>query len=251
MAASKKTQGTSTEDRAKDVGESVNDLGSAAGELGSAAADLGQQAQQQVVNLTQQVREQATSQLTSQKEQAVDTLETVALLLHQAGEHAQQQDKALVANYVDKAAQQVSSFSESLAQQDVSQILETTKQYARREPMLFVGGALAAGFLGARFLRSSSQQSEESPEISGSTELVAIEDTSADLPAYDIDQTSTASSGSLLGSTSPSPSDAMTPDATGFMDDYESAVLENDAFGDELDAAVLPDIEDIENPEKL
>jgi ElaB/YqjD/DUF883 family membrane-anchored ribosome-binding protein len=252
MAASKKKQATSTEDRSQDLGESTNDLGSAAGELGSAAADLGHEAQQQVVNLTEQVRQQATNQLTSQKEQAVDALETVALLLHQAGEHAQQQDKALLANYVDKAAQQVSTFSESLAQQDVTQIVETTKQYARREPMLFVGGALAAGFLGARFLRSSAQQAEQTDqEMSSDAALATVGETSLDLPAYDIDQETTASTEGMLGATSPSPSDAMTPDSTGFMDDYESAVLESDAFADDANAAVLPDIEDIENPEKL
>jgi len=239
MAPSKKAHDSST-----DVGESV-------GNLGAAAADLGNEAREQVVNLTDQVRQQATSQLASQKERAVDALETVALLLHQAGEHAQQQDKTLIANYVDKAAQQVGSFSESIAQQDVTQLVETTKEYARREPMLFVGGALVAGFLGARFLRSSSQQAEQDQLTNGSSEYAAMSESTTELPAYDIDQTSSASSESFLGATSPAPGDDMTPDATGFMEDYETAVMEDNAFAVQEDRDVLPDLEDIEHAETL
>jgi ElaB/YqjD/DUF883 family membrane-anchored ribosome-binding protein len=247
MAPSKNTSNTSAEDRSAEVGESI-------GNLGAATADLGKEAQEQVVNLTQQVRQQATDQLTSQKERAVDTLETVALLLHQAGEHAQQQDKALLANYVDKAAQQVSTLSESLAQQDVTQIVQTTKDFARREPMLFVGGALAAGFLGARFLRSSVPQPEEtSQELAptGYDQLAVVEDTATELPAYDIDQYSTASSGDVFGATSPAPGDAMTPGGTGFLEDYEAAVLEDSDLTTLESSDVLPDLEDIENPENL
>jgi ElaB/YqjD/DUF883 family membrane-anchored ribosome-binding protein len=247
MAASKKNQDASAEELAQDVGESIN-------ELGSATADLGREAQEQVTNLTEQVRQQATDQLTSQKERVVDTLETVALLLHQAGEQAQQQEKTLVASYADKAAQRVGGFSESLAQQDVTQIVETTKNYARREPMLFVGGALAAGFLGARFLRSSAQQVQQTSQDqgpSGDAELATVGDTASDLPAYDMDQTTTASSEGMLGSTSTTPADVMTPDTGSFMEDYEAAVLEDDAISGDMDSGLLPDIEDIERPENL
>jgi len=247
MAPSKKADSTSTEERSHDVGESI-------GELGAATADLGKEAQEQVTNLTDQVRQQATGQLTSQKERAVDTLETVALLLHQAGEQAQQQDKALLASYADKAAQQVGTFSESLAQQDVTQVVQTTKDFARREPMLFVGGALAAGFLGARFLRSSSkpaQESDQSEGTGGDVELATVGETATDLPAYDADQATTASSGDLLGATSPAPSDAMMPDASGFMEDYEAAVLEDSEGVADEGSDVLPDLDDIERTESL
>jgi ElaB/YqjD/DUF883 family membrane-anchored ribosome-binding protein len=243
MAPSKKSKDTSTEEHAQNVGESI-------GELGSATADLGKEAQQQVTNLTEQVRQQANEQLASQKDKAVDVLETVALLLHQAGEQAQQQDKTLVANYAEKAAHQVGSISESIGQQDVTQIVQTTKDFARREPMLFVGGALAAGFLGARFLRSSAQQAQETSG-NGQSALAEVNEDTAVLPAYDMDQSTTASSEGVLGSTSPAPSDAMTPDATGFTEDYEAAVLADDAFGEDADTTVLPDIEDIESAENL
>jgi ElaB/YqjD/DUF883 family membrane-anchored ribosome-binding protein len=246
MTPSSQAQGTSTADRSQHVGESVQ-------ELGTAAADLGEEARAQVTSLTQQVRQQATNQLNAQKERVVDTLETASLLLHQAGEHAQQQDNALLATYVEKAAQHVGTFTESLAQQDVTQIVQTTKDFARREPMLFVGGALAVGFLGARFLRSSSQQAQQPSQDQAPNDgpSAAVSDVTPELPAYDIDQTSTASSASILGTTYPAPSGTDTPEATGFVEDYESAVQENDPLEDALDSSALPDLEDIERSENL
>lgn len=221
------------------------------GELGTAAAEAGGQIKETATDLTQQVREQATQQVSSQKERIVDTLETVALLVHQAGEQAQQQDKALLASYADKAATQIGQFSEALNKQDVTQIVESTTRFARREPMLFVGGALAAGFLGARFLRSSSQpQSQQQNGQSESTGLADIAVTGTDLPPYDV-----ASANALpdvpLGSTDTTVDDALSSEATGFLEDYEGSVLEGDAFGAETGTTTLPDLEDIESPEKL
>ena len=243
MSSSQKTQNTSTGNGSGDVGESIENLG-------AAAADLGNEAREQVSNLTDQVRQQATTQIATQKEQLVDGLETVALLLHQAGEHAQQQDKALIANYVDKAAQQVSTFSETLDQQDVTQILQTTKDFARREPMLFVGGALAAGFLGARFLRSSTAQAEQmsqEPSANGGADSTGMSDLATELPAYDVDQTTSASSTGSVGAASPAPNGALPADDTDFVEDYQSSVLE----GADDDATVLPDLDDLERPESL
>ncbi len=217
------------------------------GDLGAAAMEAGEQIQEQVVNLTQQVRQQATDQLMSQKERAVDTLDTVALLLHQAGEHAHQQDKAMLAGYVDKAAGQVGQWSETLRDQDMTQLVEETKQFARRQPMLFVGTALAAGFLGARFLRSSTQQPEQSQESTVPAEADAV---GADLPPYDIDQSALGSTGVALDTTlnaATTRSSETTPEVGGFLEDYEGAVRE----GEQNDATSLTDTDDVMSPEKL
>jgi hypothetical protein len=147
-----------------------------AADLGTAVADAGEQVQQQVVDLTQQVRQQASDQITTQKDRLADTLETVALLLHQASEHADLQDKAGLAGYVTKASGQVEQWSESLRERDASQLMDETVQFAKRQPVAFLSGALALGFAGARFLRSSAQQVEApttSANGSGSTSAEA------------------------------------------------------------------------------
>ena len=232
MTPSKKTGNSSGKDQSQDISDSVVDLG-------TAAADLGSEAKEQVTNLTDQLRQQVTSQISSQKEQIVGGLETVALLLHQAGEHAEQQDKALIANYADKAAQRVSTFSETVEQQDISHLIETTKNFARREPMLFVGGSLLAGFLGARFMRSSAAQAEQMGQeqsTDGSSQSDDLNQLTTGLPAYDIDQTSSTSSDDAFG-------------ATGFSDEYQTDAL--DSMEEEVGSMTLTDLEDLDRPGSL
>lgn len=237
MAGSKKRQSGSATS-SDEQGQQVN--GSANG-LGEAATEATEQIQDQVVNLTQQIRQQANDQVLSQKDRVVDTLDTVALLLNQAGEQAQQQDKAMLAGYADKAAEQVAQWSDALRGQDASQLLEDTRQLARRQPMLFVGGALAAGFLGARFLRSSAQQ-----ETSTTPEGSVVP--GGDLPPYDIDQPLDAGLGTSLDTPLTAASSSltdMTPEEGGFLEDYEGAILEGDTSGapspTDADAAASPE----------
>lgn len=180
-------------DNGEMAGSSTQQANGAQADVAGAVGDATEQVQEQVVNLGHQVREQATQQVATQKDRVADTLETVALLLQQAGEHAEQQDKAMIGQYADKAADQVSQWSETLRQQDVTQLMDTTMQFARKQPMLFVSGALAAGFAGARFLRASAQQS--GPDTSnGSSDSTPTAETpvgdlaGGDLPPYDIDQ---------------------------------------------------------------
>lgn len=66
-----------------------------------------------------------------------------------------------------------------------------------------------------------------------------------------IDQASSASSEDYLGATSPAPSDAMVADETDVLEDYQSSVLEDDVMGGDVDATVLPDLDDVERPENL
>jgi ElaB/YqjD/DUF883 family membrane-anchored ribosome-binding protein len=133
---------------------------SGAASAGAALAQTGNEIQGQVAGVTNQVRQQATDQISSQKEKLVDTLDTVTLLLRQAGEHAHLQEKALLAEYLDKASLQVGHISETLGAQNPEELVTQAKQFAARQPLLFVGGALAVGFLGTRFLRSSTPPQE-------------------------------------------------------------------------------------------
>jgi len=134
----------------------------------NAASSASQGIQEQVSGITEQVRTRATDQVATQMDKVVDTLETVALLLKQSGEWATQQEKPVIADYLDQASGHVDQWRGSLSSQEPGEILEQTKQFASRQPLLFVGGALAAGFLGTRFLRAS-QQNVPSADASGMT----------------------------------------------------------------------------------
>jgi hypothetical protein len=125
------------------------------------AAQVVDQAQGVAGQVAEQAKQQATSQLTSQKDRAVDGLVTVAQALRQTGQTLQQQEQGAVAGYVDQVAQRVESVTNYLRAHEVHEMVEDTQDLARRQPALFLTGALALGFIGARFLMSSGQRAPE------------------------------------------------------------------------------------------
>ena len=61
---------------------------------------------------------------------------------------------------MDDAAGQVEEFARTLQDRSVGELLQEAQRYARREPALFLGGAMVLGLFGARFLKSSSPGSD-------------------------------------------------------------------------------------------
>ena len=72
------------------------------------------------------------------------------------------QDYGGVAGYVDQLADRVESASSYLKQQDVGDFIHGLERYAKREPAIFIGGAVAVGVIAARFLKSSGERSRRS-----------------------------------------------------------------------------------------
>ena len=101
------------------------------------------------------VREQAASQLNTQKEKATDGLGSVAHAVRDTTQRLRDENHDTVARYVEQAADQIERLSDRLKNKDVGELMNDAQQLARRQPALFVGGAFAVGLLGARFLKSS------------------------------------------------------------------------------------------------
>lgn len=101
------------------------------------------------------VRDRATAQLSSQKDRATDGLGSVAQAVRQSTQHLRDHKQDAIAQYVEKAADQIDRFSTQLKNRDVNELVNDVQRFARRQPALFVGSAFALGVIGARFLKSS------------------------------------------------------------------------------------------------
>lgn len=97
----------------------------------------------------------AKEQIGHQKQQAVGRLSHVSGALRSTSDHLRHEDETSMAEYVDNAAAQVDRFVGYLDERSAEDLLHDTRQLARRDPALFLGGAALLGLLGARFLRSS------------------------------------------------------------------------------------------------
>lgn len=129
-----------------------------------------QQARQQAGQLASRGSEQVKSQLGNQKHQAAQRITPVQMALRETGQQLRNQGQGTVAQYTDNAADQVERFSGYLRENEVDEILDEGRNFARRRPALFLGGAAALGFLATRFFKSSSEEQGGSSAGYGSSE---------------------------------------------------------------------------------
>jgi hypothetical protein len=127
-------------------------------QLADKAGQVAEQAKDALGDTVSKVRDQAISQVDAQKSRATDTVNSVAQAVHQTAEQLRQQDQGAIAGYADKAADQIERFSTYLNNRDFNDMAIEVQRFARRQPAIFLGGALLAGMLAARFLKSSAPQ---------------------------------------------------------------------------------------------
>jgi hypothetical protein len=142
-------------------------LGSTPGSTGTATPSTDTHSTN--TGLIGKVREQATAQLSSQKDKATEGLGSVAQAVRQTTQHLRDNQHETVAHYAEQAAEQIERFSQGLKNKDVGELMNDAQRLARRQPALFVGGAFALGLLGARFLKSSSPDDRDAYGSYGAT----------------------------------------------------------------------------------
>jgi hypothetical protein len=133
-----------------------------AGQAKQQGQQIAQQARQQAGDLANRGTEQLKSQLANQKHEASQRMVPVQSALRETGQQLRKQGQGSVAGYADKAADQVERFSGYLRETEVDEIMDEARGFARRRPAVFLGGAVALGFLATRFLKSSSQEQASS-----------------------------------------------------------------------------------------
>ncbi len=113
------------------------------------------QATQQAGQMIDAVQQQASSLVSNQLGYASSQVSSVARALSAAGKELRNEEQGTLAQVTDQAATQLENISNYLSNGDINGIIYDVEDFARREPALFVGGALAAGILLARFFKSS------------------------------------------------------------------------------------------------
>lgn len=121
----------------------------AAASVKDAAGGAAGQAKEQAASLAGQVKDKALAAVSDQKEGVADRIDDLAQAVHKSGEQfAGQQD--WIAGAIERGAAELGSLASSLRENDLGSLLEQVKTLARRQPALFVGASLAAGFAVAR-----------------------------------------------------------------------------------------------------
>ena len=118
------------------------------------ASELRHQAGEAADNL----RDRARSMVDRQKDAAVGRVEGVAHALRTASDELREQGQPMIAEYSRYAAEGLESVAHSLDERDLDDFVEGVESFARERPIVFLGGAMMAGFALARFMKSSSER---------------------------------------------------------------------------------------------
>lgn len=94
----------------------------------------------------------ASSFVADQARHAADQVHELADALRRTAGTLDEQGQPLVSGYLDGAASGLDRLSSSIGSGDLETLVGRTREFARRQPALFVGGAFAVGLLMSRLL---------------------------------------------------------------------------------------------------
>ncbi|WP_205475097.1 hypothetical protein [Nocardioides sp. SYSU D00038] len=135
---------------AKDEATSVAQ--DAASEARALAGEATEQAKQVASDALGQVNEQLADQARQQRDRVAQTLTSVS---DELAAMAGQGQQGLVTDLARQAAERARSLGTHLEQHEPGQLLDDVRRFARERPGTFLLGALAAGVLAGRLLRST------------------------------------------------------------------------------------------------
>lgn len=137
----------------KGVGDAARQVGGQAMQAGADAVDqakdVAHDAKARAGSVASAIGEKASSAAEAQKSELADKLEDVAKAVHRSGEQLEgHQD--WVAHLVERGAAELGSMATTLRKNDLQGLFGELGSLARRQPALFVGASMAAGFALAR-----------------------------------------------------------------------------------------------------
>lgn len=155
-------EGGTTWTAGRDSGSNLNTGGQA-----QSFDETKEKAKQQAADMAQRAKAQGRDMLSGQKDRAAGQVDSVARALRNTADQLGREDQSETGRYIGYAAEHLESFGQRLRDKDIDGLLHDAQDIARRSPMAFFAGSVAAGFLLARFLKSSSQGRSDPQRYSG------------------------------------------------------------------------------------
>ena len=122
-------------------------------------ADAGQQASESIGQIAERATNIGYTRADTGREQVADGLTTLASSIRRASSDIEGEQPAL-ANVTETAAEQTDRIARYLQQTDAREIVHNVEDLARRQPLLFLGGAFVLGLAASRLLKAASGGSQ-------------------------------------------------------------------------------------------
>jgi hypothetical protein len=140
------TESPTAKGRLDQVGQQAREVRS---QTVSAAADIAHEAQARSASLVGDLKDRAASAAEDGKASVAERLDDTAKALHRSGEQLEgHQD--WVAHLVERGADELGILAATLRTNDLQGLLSKLQDLSRRQPAVFVGATMAAGFAAVR-----------------------------------------------------------------------------------------------------
>ena len=125
--------------------------------------EIKEEAREKAAELKEEAREASRQMLDNRIGSASSALGSIARAIRSAARELDDESFTSLARYTRRAADQIDDASESIRHADFDEIVSRAENFARSKTAAFLGVAIAAGFVGVRFLKSSTPR-ENQPE---------------------------------------------------------------------------------------
>jgi len=123
-------------------------------------ARMADSARQYAGDMASRAKEKGRSMFENQKESALGQVSSVAGAIRTTAHNLEGEGQGQTAHYVQMIADQLESIGGRLREKDLDSLVRDAEGLARRSPGTFLVGSVVAGFLLARFLKSSSENQQ-------------------------------------------------------------------------------------------
>lgn len=141
--------------------DTTADLGEGSGRKAQAKAAIGQAGQalkSEAQTFAAAAQERARTEALRGAEVGAKTLGDFANAIRRAGDELSQTDQSPAARLIGQAADGLENLSRNLAGKQPEELMDAVRDFGRRHPAAFIGGAVLAGIALGRFVRASDDE---------------------------------------------------------------------------------------------
>ena len=126
----------------------------------AAIGQAGQTLKQEAQTFASAAQDRARAEAQKRAETATKTLGDFANAIRRAGDELASSDQSPAARLIGQAADGRENLSRNLAGKEPEELLDAVRDFGRRHPAAFIGGAVLAGIALGRFVRASHDASD-------------------------------------------------------------------------------------------
>lgn len=138
----------------------------AARDVAGEAREIGSTMKSEALGVVSAVRQGLADKAEEQKDGVADRIGAIADRAHSTADELRDRE-AWLAGLIDRGARELDGFADAVRHRDISTMWGSLESFGRRQPALFMGAAVAAGFALTRLVRASMERQYHEAYTSG------------------------------------------------------------------------------------